>query len=189
LAYAPGRIDLVVIDALGRHGIAPESIYQDKKTGAAIERPGLTELLRYARPGDTIVVTSLDRLGHNLRECLNIIQDLRERNIGIKTLADPIPIDATDNSARAELAVALLALFAHMEWVFMAERVVHGRAVAAARGKEPGRPRKLDPNQLTAARAAMAAEQSVAQVAAAFDASRATLYRYIAEHADELATG
>ena len=135
------------LDALGRHGIARESIYQDKKTGATIERPGFNELLRYARPGDTIIATNLDRLGRNLRECLNIIHDLRERNIGIKTLADPIPIDTTDNSAMAELAVALLALSAHMERVFMAERAAHARAVAAAKGKLPGRPRKLDPNQ------------------------------------------
>lgn len=177
------------LDALGRYGIAQESIYQDKKTGATIERPGFTELVRYARPGDTIVATNLDRLGRNLRECLNIIHDLRQRDIGIKTLADPIPIDTTDNSAMAELAVALLALFAHMERVFMAERAAHARAVAAAKGKQPGRPRKLDPNQLAAASAALAAKQSVEQVAAAFDVSRATLYRYIAERADELATG
>ena len=41
------------LDALSRHGIAPVSIYQDKKTGATIERPGFNELLRYARPGST----------------------------------------------------------------------------------------------------------------------------------------
>jgi DNA invertase Pin-like site-specific DNA recombinase len=71
----------------------------------------------------------------------------------------------------------------------MAERAAHARAVAAAKGKQPGRPGKLDPNQLTATRAALAAKQSAKQVAAAFGVSRATLYRYIAEHADELATG
>ena len=173
------------LDALGRAGIAPEAVYQDKKTGATIERPGFTELVRYARLGDTIVATNLDRLGRNLRECLNTIHDLRERGVGIKTLADPIPIDTTDNSAMTELAVALLALFAHMERVFMTERAAHARAVAAAKGKQPGRPRKLDSNQLVAARAALAADQPVEQVAAAFDVSRATLYRRLAEHKDE----
>jgi len=48
-----------------------------------------------------------------------------------------------------------------MERVYMAERAAHARTVAAAKGKQPGRPRKLDPNQLAAARAALAAEQSV----------------------------
>jgi DNA invertase Pin-like site-specific DNA recombinase len=152
-----------------------------QKTGATIDRPGFTELLRYARDGDSTVAVTLDRLGRNLRECLNIIYELREQGIGIKTLNDPIPIDTTDDSPMAELAVALLALFAHMERVFMRERAAHAREVAATKGKRPGRPRKLDPDQLDAARAALAAKQRPDRVAAAFGVSRATLYRYLAE--------
>lgn len=94
-------------------------------------------------------------------------------------MRDPIPIDTTDDSPMAELAVILLALFAHMERVFMRERAAHAREVAAE-GKQPGRPRKLDANQLAAARAALAAQQPVDQVAAAFGISRATLYRNLA---------
>lgn len=93
------------LDALGKHGIPAGRIYTDKKTGATINRHGFTELLRYARSGDTIVSTNLDRMGRNLRECLNVVHDLREQGIGIKTLKDPIPIDTTDNSPMAELAV------------------------------------------------------------------------------------
>ena len=46
------------LDALGKHGIPAGRIYTDKKTGAAINRHGFTELLRYARSGDTIVSTN-----------------------------------------------------------------------------------------------------------------------------------
>lgn len=73
--------------ALDEHGIAAEQIYADKKTGATIDRPQFTEMLRYARPGDTIVAGALDRLGRNLRECLNVVHELREQGIGIKTFA------------------------------------------------------------------------------------------------------
>ncbi len=69
-------------------------------------------------------------------------------------------------------------------FTFMAERAAHARAVAAAKGKQPGRPRKLNSNQLAAARAALAADQSVEAVAAAFDVSRSTLYRHLADHKD-----
>lgn len=67
----------------------------------------------------------------------------------------------------------------------MRERAAHAREVARAKGKLPGRPRKLDANQLTAARAALEldAGQQVDQVAAPFDVSRATLYRNLAEPA------
>jgi len=171
--------------ALAEHGIAPERIHQDKKTGATLARPGFEELLRYARPGDTIVATNLDRLGRNLRECLNIVHDLREKSIGIKTLRDPIPIDTSDTSPMADVAVALLALFAHMERVFMLERAAHARTVAAAKGKQPGRPRKLTAAKLATARAAIAGGQSVDEAAQALGISRATLYRHLAADGDQ----
>jgi DNA invertase Pin-like site-specific DNA recombinase len=170
--------------ALAEHGITDERIYADKKTGATVDRPEFTKMLKYARKGDTIVATNLDRLGRNLRECLNLVHELRERGIGIKTLRDPLPIDTTDTSGMAEIAVAMLALFAHMERVFMRERAAHAREVAAAQGKQPGRPRKLTPAQLAMARAALREDQPVEQVAEAFGVSRATLYRYLAEAAD-----
>lgn len=167
------------LDALAEHGIPDEQIYVDKKTGATVDRDGFTALLGYARPGDTITATNLDRLGRNLRECLNVIHELRERGIGIRTLLDPIPIDTTGTSPMAELAVALLALFAHMERVFARERAAHARAVAETKGKPAGRPRKLTPAQVTAAAAAVAAGQHVDEVAEAFGVSRATLYRHL----------
>jgi DNA invertase Pin-like site-specific DNA recombinase len=67
------------LDALTDIGLSDERIYVDKKTGATIDRPGLTKLLEYARPGDTVVADTLDRLGRNLREVLNLIDDLGEK--------------------------------------------------------------------------------------------------------------
>ena len=64
------------LDALADRGIPDERIYTDKKTGATAERDGLKQLLAYARPGDTIVVYTLDRIGRNLREVLNLVHDL-----------------------------------------------------------------------------------------------------------------
>jgi hypothetical protein len=84
------------LDALAAAGLPHERIYIDKKTGATVERPGLTNLLAYARPGDTIVAYTLDRLGRNLREVLNLVHDLNEKKIGVRTLADPIPISTAD---------------------------------------------------------------------------------------------
>jgi DNA invertase Pin-like site-specific DNA recombinase len=53
------------LDALAAVGLPGERIYVDKKTGTTVDRPGLTNLLAYARPGDTIVACTLDRLGRN----------------------------------------------------------------------------------------------------------------------------
>src|SRR6266536_2834731 len=102
------------LDALAAAGIPAERIYTDKKTGATAARAGLTEVLKYARAGDTVVVHTLDRLGRNLREVLNLVHDLAERGIGVRSLADPLPIN-TASEGMGRIAFLLLALFAEME--------------------------------------------------------------------------
>lgn len=171
--------------ALRERGIPDERIYLDKKSGATIKRPGFEELLAYARDGDTIVTYTFDRLGRNLRECLNVVHDLRQSGIGVMTLADPLPIDTSNDSPMGNMAVALLGLFAEMERVFANERAAHAREVARAQGRHVGRPKKLDEKKLTAARAAVEAGQSVSEVAAAFGVNRATLYRHLAAASNE----
>lgn len=96
-------------------------------------------LLRYARSGDTIVVHTLDRLGCNLREVLNLVHDLAERGIGVRSLADPLPINTADEGM-GRIPFLLLALFAEMERTFTAERAAHARTIAQAAGRHVGRP-------------------------------------------------
>jgi len=128
------------IDALEKEGIPTERIYVDKKTGKTIEREGLDALLGYARPGDTIVVYTLDRLGRNLREVLNLIHDLNDKSINIRTLHDPLPINTSDEGM-GRITVLLLGVFAEMERTFNAERVAHARRVLEAKGGKVGRPK------------------------------------------------
>lgn len=165
------------LNALAGQGIPPERIWQDKKTGATVNRPGFAELRRYTRPGDTIVATNLDRIGRDLRECLNLVHELREQGVGVKTLRDPIPIDTSDDSPMAQIAVAMLALFAEMERTFARERAAHARAVALDQGRLPGRPRKLNDHKLQAARASLDAGMHPHDVADTLNMHRATLYR------------
>ena len=70
------------IDALEQAGIPRDRIYVDKKSGATTDRPGLREVIAYAREGDVIVVHTLDRLGRTVRDTLNLIHELAERWIG-----------------------------------------------------------------------------------------------------------
>lgn len=172
------------LDALRRYGVAEARIYVDKKSGASTDREGLAGVLDYSREGDTVVVHTLDRLGRNLRETLNLIHDLRARGIGVKTLADPLPIDTTDDSPMGEVAVALLALFAHMERVWNSERVAHARAVAEANGRQVGRPRTTSPARIKRSLKLRDEGKTVAEIAAETGISPATLYRRWAELRD-----
>ncbi|MGW0960797.1 recombinase family protein [Streptomyces gelaticus] len=174
------------LDALGAAGIPDERIYVDKKSGATVERPGLTDLLAYARPGDTIVVYTLDRLGRNLREVLNLVHDLNEKNIGVRSLADPLPINTADEGM-GRIAFLLLALFAEMERTFTAERAAHARAVAEAAGRRIGRPVAHPADKIEYARLLKQQGTSLGQIAAKTGIPKTSLHRYLAEAASAAA--
>jgi DNA invertase Pin-like site-specific DNA recombinase len=87
-----------------------------------MDREGLADLLRRVPPhaGHRINVLTLDRLGRNMRECLNLAHELTERGIGLRTIADKIPVDTSTPGPAADMAIALLAMFAQMERIYMA---------------------------------------------------------------------
>ena len=167
------------LDALTVAGIPTERIYSDKKTGTSVEREGLTALLRYARRGDTVVVHTLDRLGRNLREVLNLVHDLAERGIGVRTLADPLPINTADEGL-ARIAFLLLGLFAEMERTFTAERAAHARAVAEAAGRPVGRPVAHPAEKIEYARLLKAEGASLGTIATKTGIPKTSLHRYLA---------
>jgi DNA invertase Pin-like site-specific DNA recombinase len=166
------------LDALGAAGIPDERIYVDKKSGATVERPGLTKLLAYARPGDTIVVHTLDRLGRNLREVLNLVHGLNEKQIGVRSLADPLPINTADEGM-GRIAFLLLALFAEMERTFTAERAAHARAVAEAAGRRIGRPVAHPADKIEYARLLKDQGSSLGEIATKTGIPKTSLHRYL----------
>lgn len=160
------------------HSAGIEKIWTDKKSGKNTDRPGLAELLEYARGGDCIVVTKLDRLGRNLRETLNLFHELPERGIAIRTLDDPLVIDTAADDAMSRIGVAMLGLFAEMERVYMLERTERARAAARERGVAPGPKMKLGAEDIERAVYLRDIKNlSMSEVAEKVGVSVATLYR------------
>ena len=168
------------LDALAKHGIPDALIYTDKRTGGTVDRNGLNALLGYARSGDTIVCYTLDRLGRNLREVLNLIHELGAKGIAVKTLHDPLPIDTTDDGM-GRIAVLLLGLFAEMEKTFIAERALHARTVAAAAGRHVGRPVAHAATAIEHARLLRDAGASLATITSKTGIPKTSLIRYLAK--------
>lgn len=165
---------------MGTAGVPDERVFVDKATGAHTQRPGLQALLAYARPGDVVLVYTLDRLGRSLRDTLNLVHELRERGIGLRTLADPIAIDTTDDGPTATMALLILGLFSEIERVYNRERVAHARAVQEAKGdgRGVGRPRALSDDQVRyATHLRDVLERTVPDIARELGVGVATLYR------------
>ena len=137
-------------------------------------------MLDYAREGDVIVVHTLDRLGRTVRDMLNLIHDLSERTVGIRSLAGPIKVDSSrPEDPMAQLAVVLLALFAQMERTYALERAAHARAVAAAKGRRIGRPVKVDEAKLEWAQHLRDSGHTIAQIVKKTGIPRTSLYRHL----------
>ncbi len=177
------------LDALAAVGVPPERTYLDKKSGATTDRPGLRALLDYARPGDVIVVHTLDRLGRTVRDTLNLIHELSERGVGVRNLADPIKVDSSNPAdPMAQLALVLLALFGQMERTYTLERAAHARAVATAKGRRIGRPSVVDPDKLAWAAHLRDSGATITEIVAKTGITRTTLYRHLPPRPAELIT-
>lgn len=168
------------LDALAAAGVDEDHIYADKKSGVTRDRSGLQAALSQARAGDVIVVHTLDRLGRTVRDTLNLVHELKERGVGVRTLADPLPIDTSSpDSPMAQLAVVMLALFAEMERTYAAERASHARAVASANGRRTGRPSVVDADKLEHAMLLREKGLSMREITAKTGLKRTTLYRHL----------
>src|SRR5688500_17450438 len=85
------------LDALQREGCGAEQICLDTASGARTARPGLEACLRVLAPGDTLVVWRLDRLGRSMAHLVSLIEELRGRHVGFRSLGDGA-IDTTTAS-------------------------------------------------------------------------------------------
>ena len=91
------------IDALTKHGIQSSNIFMDKLSGAKTDRPGLAKCLEALQNGDILVVWRLDRLGRSMRHLITLIEDLRTRHIGFRSLNEGT-IDTT-NATTSDVGV------------------------------------------------------------------------------------
>lgn len=117
-----------------------ERIYQDVISGAKDLRPGMEDMLRNVRPGDVIVVTKLDRLGRSMRHLVNLVADLKDEGVHLKSLGEGIDT----STPTGDLILNIFGSLAEFERVRILERTAAGRAAAAAQGRMGGRPRTYD---------------------------------------------
>ncbi len=159
-------------DALRAAGV--KEIYEDIGSGARANREGLETLLKYARPGDTIVVWRLDRLGRSLRHLVELVAGLQPLEIGIRSLQENI--DTT--TASGKLFLHIFAALAEFERELNRERTIAGLKAASERGRKGGRPRLMDETKIQLAKT-LHKEKSipVAEICRTLGVSKGTLYR------------
>ncbi|MFD9948994.1 recombinase family protein [Nonomuraea sp. NPDC059023] len=112
------------------------------------------------------------------RKVLDLVHDLSERGVSIRSLVDPLPINTTDEGM-ARIALLLLAPFAEMERTFTAERAAHARTVAEAAGRQVGRPVTHPEDKIEYARLRKAEGRSLGTISAKTGIPKTPPHRYI----------
>jgi DNA invertase Pin-like site-specific DNA recombinase len=158
--------------ALGEAGCT--RIYEEELSGANRNRPELVRLLDHLRGGDVVVVYGLDRLARSTRDLLEIVEQLKEADAGLRSLSEPWA-DTTSPAGRMVLTV--FAGIAEFERALIHERTGAGRAAARVRGVRFGRPPKLTAEQLVVARRLIDEGTAVREAARILNVHTATLYR------------
>jgi DNA invertase Pin-like site-specific DNA recombinase len=167
------------LDALKKAGVAKAEVFTDKVSGSKAARPGLEKCLQQLKPGDTLLVWRLDRLGRSIRHLIDLVADLHQRGVRFKSLCDGA-IDTT--TASGELIFHVFSALAQFERRLIVERTNAGLTAARARGRLGGRPPvpAADPRVQTAKKMHADKTMPVADICTTLRISRPTLYRYVA---------
>jgi DNA invertase Pin-like site-specific DNA recombinase len=165
-------------DAVRAAGVLDRYCYQDVASGAKQARPGLAACLKALHPGDTLVVWKLDRVARSLLHLLEIMQDLQERQVGLRIL-DGVGAQMNPATSEGKLFLSMLGAFAEFERTLIRERVVAG--LVAARGHKGGRRPKLSAAQQRQAQHLKQGGMPITEIAQTLGCSRHTVYKVLGQ--------
>lgn len=175
VGYARVSTDDQVLDSqLDELTLRCEKIFTDKMSGKKADRPGLKQCLDYLRPGDTLIVTKLDRLARSVLDLVRIMSVLGERGIEFTSIHDNIET----NTPHGKFVFHIFSAIAELESGLASWRTKQGLKAARARGRFGGRKKKMTREKIEAAMKLLSTDMPPGDIAGQLGISRATLYQY-----------
>lgn len=159
-------------------GAGCKRVYEEKVSGANRDRPELVRMLDQLRAGDVVVVSRLDRLARSTRDLLELAEELKRAEAGLRSLYEPW---ADTTSPAGRMVLTIFAGIAEFERELIHERTHSGRVAAKARGVRFGRPPKLTADQIALAKRLIGEGTSIPGAAKILNIHRSTLYRALSE--------
>lgn len=159
-------------------GVRHDDLYVDNGvSGAQASRPQFNRALDALIDGDTLVITTLDRLGRSTQNMLAFADELRERGAGLRVL-NLGGGDVDTSTPMGSMLFTIMAALAQMEHEIKSERITDSVSKRKAAGKNlGGRPRRITDSQIRSALSLIQGGTPAAQVARDLGMSRATFYR------------
>lgn len=159
-------------------GVRRDDLYIDHGvSGARASRPQFDQALSALEHGDTLVITTLDRLGRSTQNMLDLAGDLRDRGAGLRVL-NLGGGDVDTSTPMGSMLFTIMAALAQMEHEIKRERVVDSISKRRAAGMDlGGRPQRITDSKIRNALRLVESGEPAAQVARDLGMSRATFYR------------
>jgi DNA invertase Pin-like site-specific DNA recombinase len=167
-------------DALSAAGC--QRIFVDKASGKLEHRPALDDMMNQLRPGDSVTVWRLDRLGRSLRHLIDVVAELENRSVTFRSLTEAIDT----STPGGKLTFHLFGALAEFERDLIRERTLAGLTAARSRGRTGGRPTVWTSDKARVALQMYESHQhDVADIARVLGLSRASVYRLLASRSAE----
>jgi len=173
------------IDALKIDGVEENFMYIDKVSGKNFERQQYEALIKATRPGDIIVIKSLDRLGRNYEEIRDQFKTIANKGVYIHILDTPLlNTDQVLNGGLtmkfiSDIILSVLGYVAEQERNNIRQRQAEGISSAKQRGKKFGRPTKITKDFVNLMLGVQNGTLTVSQVCQIMNISRKTFYNYL----------
>lgn len=163
-------------DALTAAGVDESRVFVEKASTRLAQRPQLELVRKMLRPGDTLVITKVDRLARSLLDLITIADELRAAGVTLEVLSGTFNRD----DPLGEAFFQMTGVFAQLERDLIRQRTLEGLDAARARGRKGGRRQKLStPQAAEVVRMFSAREKTVAEIAELFGISRESVYGYV----------
>lgn len=160
--------------ALHDAGIPEDRIFEDKMSGKYASRPEFDKLLKQVRPGDGVVVSSLDRFGRTTLHILQTIEELAAKGVEVRSLKPGEQFEGITG----KLILTIMAAIAEWERENINERAAEARAAREAKGVKTTRQKTaLTPDKVDAIRALRSAGKTIDYIVKNQTVSRASVYR------------
>lgn len=161
-----------------------ERIFCEKKSGKTTEgRTELEAMIDFVREGDSVYVSSIDRLGRDLMDILSVSKELEGKKVNIVSVKEGIDT----NTSLGRMYMVIAGILAEVELSLINERAEEGREAAKAEGRTGGRPRiEISEEEKKIIEEYIRREKIGSQCREKLNMSKSTFYRRVKEYKDSI---
>lgn len=161
--------------------LGAEKVFTDKLSGKDTEREQLLNMMNYVREGDTVTVESISRFARNVKDLLDLIEQLTKKNV--QFISQKENIDTT--TTMGKFILTIFGAVAELERNSIRERQREGIDIAMAEGRMTGRPKKAEKTFGDMYISVKNGGLSASEGARKLGISRSTWYRKVKEYKDD----